>query len=109
MPVGSYDLFVGGVFRASISVVDNGTEIEGEIEFDSDPDDPGEILLDFDPDGATIEILQGAAVFFSDTFTAASGGPAAVAVPKASSSCRCLPPVLIPTATPGALPRPRRL
>lgn len=76
VPVGNYDLFVGGVLRAVIAVVDTGTEIEGEAEFDSDPDEANEILLDFDPDGASIEISQASAVFFSDTFDGSTtGGP----------------------------------
>jgi hypothetical protein len=74
VPVGSYDLLVGGVLRGSIVVVDNGVEIEGDIEFDSDPDDPGEVLLDFDPRGQTIVVVQGATVFFSDTFNPGNGG-----------------------------------
>ena len=35
-----------------------GGEVEGQIEFDSDPDEPGEMLLDFDPSGQLTEILD---------------------------------------------------
>lgn len=76
VPVGNYDLFVGGVLRAVIAVADTGDEIEGEAEFDSDPDEANEILLDFDPDGAMIEISQSGTAFFSQLFDAsAPGGP----------------------------------
>jgi hypothetical protein len=75
VPVGSYDLLVGGIFRGTIVVVDTGFGIEGEIEFDTDSDDLNELLLDFDPLGQTIEIVQGATVFFSDTFDGTPGTP----------------------------------
>src|SRR5262245_33618626 len=66
LPVGMYDVVVGGVVRGAIDVVDLGNgEVEGEIEFDTDADDPGEVLLDFDPTGQTIEIRQGTTVFLS--------------------------------------------
>jgi hypothetical protein len=48
LPVGDYNLLVGGVNQGTITVTDTGGETEGEIEFDTDPDDPGELLLDFD-------------------------------------------------------------
>jgi hypothetical protein len=48
VPTGDYVLFVGGVNQGTITVTDTGGETEGEIEFDTDPDDPGELLLDFD-------------------------------------------------------------
>jgi hypothetical protein len=61
LPVGDYNLLVGGVNQGTITVTDTGGETEGEIEFDTDPDDPGELLLDFD-------IEQGGTVFLSRTF-----------------------------------------
>ena len=54
---------IGGGFSSYYSQND-----EGEIEFDTDPDDPGELLLDFDPRGELIEIEQGGTVFLSRTF-----------------------------------------
>ena len=71
VPTGDYDLFVGGVNLGTITVVDTGLEIEGDIDFDTDPDDPDEILLDFDPRGQLIEIEQGGTVFLSLSFPAA--------------------------------------
>ena len=65
VPVGDYALFVGDLLRGMITVVDNGLEIEGQIQFDDVPNDPGELLLDFDPADQLIEIRQGETVFFS--------------------------------------------
>jgi hypothetical protein len=76
LPLGDYDLFVDGVQRATITVVDTGTEFEGDADFDSDPDQPGELLLDFDPIGALIEVSQGGVVLLSRTFDPAAGGGA---------------------------------
>ncbi len=74
VPTGAYDVYVGGVLRGVLTVVDTGFGIEGELEFDTDPDDPGELLLDFDPTGAAVEVRQGATVFFSSAFTGGGGG-----------------------------------
>jgi len=66
VPVGDYDLFVDGVARGTIAVVDmGGGEIEGEIEFTTEPDEVDEFFLDFDPSGALIEVTQGGTLFFS--------------------------------------------
>jgi len=74
VPVGVYDLFVGGVLRGTINVaVTAEGKVEGEIEFSSDPDDGDELPLDFDPTGAMVEVRQGAVVYLSGTAT--SGGP----------------------------------
>jgi len=61
VPAGDYDILVGGVNRGTITAVNTGSEVEGQIEFDSDPDEPGELLLDFDPSGQQIEIVDGGA------------------------------------------------
>lgn len=74
VPVGDYEVWIGGVLRGTLTVVDTGLKIEGELEFDTDPDDPGELLLDFDPAGATVEVRQGATTFFSSAFTGNGGG-----------------------------------
>jgi len=68
VPVGTYDVYVAGVLRGTLDVVDDGFgKIEGEVEFDTDPDEPGELLLDFDPVGQTVEVRQGATVFLAST------------------------------------------
>ncbi len=73
LPVGDYELVVDGVVRGTVSVALVLGEERGEVEFDSDPDEPGELPLDFDPTGAAIEIRQGAIVFLSGS--AGTPGP----------------------------------
>ena len=68
VPVGTYEVWVGGVLRGSLDVADDGFgKIEGEIEFDTDPDEPGEVLLDFDPAGQTVEVRQGGVTYLATT------------------------------------------
>lgn len=75
LPVGDYDLFVGGTNRGTISVaVQIDLSVKGEIEFSTNPDDPGELPLDFDPSGQTIEVKQGATVFLSATAGSSTPG-----------------------------------
>jgi hypothetical protein len=77
VPTGDYELFVGGVNRGTITVTDIVGQTEGQIEFDTDPDDPDERLLDFDPRGQLIEIKQGATIFFSEDFDTTTTPPSA--------------------------------
>jgi hypothetical protein len=63
------------VSRGTITVINTGVENEGEIEFDTDPDEPGELLLNFDPTGKQLEVLQGATVVLSRTLDGSSGTP----------------------------------
>ncbi|GAB4197101.1 MAG: hypothetical protein Tsb002_30920 [Wenzhouxiangellaceae bacterium] len=55
VPVGDYVLLVGGVERATITVVEVPGGTEGEVEFRF-PAEPGKILLDFDPRGEMVVI-----------------------------------------------------
>ena len=71
VPAGDYELFVGGVSRGTIQVTDVGGQTKGELEFTSEPGEVGELFLDFEPVGATVEVKQGATLFFSLT----QGGP----------------------------------
>jgi len=73
--IGSYDVVVDGIVRGQIDVAFDPTsgENEGEIEFDTDPDEAHEVLLDFTPDGAMIEIVQGASLVFSGTVGTGGG------------------------------------
>jgi hypothetical protein len=80
--VGAYELRVGGVVVGTLDVVDTGTEIEGQLEFDSDADEAGELPLTFDPRGALVEVAQGATVYFSHTFGAGSGGGGSTCTPE---------------------------
>lgn len=66
LPVGAYELRVGGQVRGSIAVRAVAGGSNGELEFRS-PVEPGKSLLDFDPRGQAIEIAQGATVYFRST------------------------------------------
>ena len=68
LPLGTYTLEVGGLAVGTIAVTVVDGEAEGEIEFDTDPDEPGEVLLDFDPRGALIRILQTGTTFLERVF-----------------------------------------
>jgi hypothetical protein len=65
VPVGSYELQVGGVTRGTIEVVNTPSGPEGEIEFGSPPD-PDELLLDFDPRGQTIDVLDNGVIVLTN-------------------------------------------
>ena len=60
---GSYDLLVGGIPRGVILI--EAGQSDGQIEFDTAPNDPGEILLDFNPAGQTLSILSGGIEYFT--------------------------------------------
>ncbi len=68
VPVGSYDLRIGGDIKGTIQVVmmPDGA-IEGELEF-RNPVEPGKILLDFDPRGQQIDVLDGTTVILETLF-----------------------------------------
>ncbi|MEI6083067.1 MAG: hypothetical protein WCS70_02070 [Verrucomicrobiota bacterium] len=66
LPVGSYDLKVGGLLRGTISVVVSNSDTFGEIEFDTEPS-PGKVLLNFDPRGQAVDVLQGTNLFLTVT------------------------------------------
>jgi hypothetical protein len=77
VPVGSYDLQIGGINRGTLTVVvvDGGTE--GELEF-RDPVEPGKQLLDFDPRGQLVTAIGAGGSSIGGTFpttpTGAAGG-----------------------------------
>jgi hypothetical protein len=64
---GGYDLRVGGVTRATITVSGG----EGEVEF-RDPVEPGKILLDFDPRGQAVEVFDGGTLILQRAFPSGS-------------------------------------
>lgn len=68
VPVGGYDLRIGGEIIGTIQAVMmmDGT-VEGELEF-RDPVEPGKLPLDFDPRGEMIEVLEGSTVILSVLF-----------------------------------------
>ncbi len=60
---GNYDVWVGGARRGTISVVSRG---QGQIEWDSHPDQPGELLLNFDPWAEVdVKVPNGSTTLFS--------------------------------------------
>lgn len=68
VPVGSYDLRVGGAVVGTIqAVLDPDNTVRGELEF-RDPVEPGKILLDFDPRGQQIDVLEGGTVILETLF-----------------------------------------
>ena len=62
VPVGDYDLRIGGEIVGVITVIilQDGS-VEGELEFRK-PVEPGKTLLDFDPRGKQIDVLDGSSV-----------------------------------------------
>jgi hypothetical protein len=68
LPLGDYDVYVAGVLPGEITVIDTGDKVEGGIEFDTDPSEPGKVILLFDPRGKLIEVKQGATTFFTLSF-----------------------------------------
>jgi hypothetical protein len=63
VPMGDYDLVVGGVVRGTFAVgADENGATEGERRFSSIAE--GGVPLDFDPLGEAIEVRQGTERFF---------------------------------------------
>ena len=112
VPVGGYDLFVGGVLRGTIQVADvGGGDLKGELEFTSEQGEP-ELFLDFEPVGATVEVKQADVLFFSLTqgrpgTGGGGGGGGSCTACRSRSTCRCSR--RIGRLGRRALPRPRRL
>jgi hypothetical protein len=71
IPVGSYEVAVGGIVRGTLIVVQRRNRTEGEIEFDSDADDDDddELLLDFPVLDQKITISDSSGLHFSRTLT----------------------------------------
>lgn len=70
LPMGSYDLFVGGSRIADFPVVPKALTTEGIIEFDSKGKN-GKRRLNFDPRGKTIEVRNTLMVLVAGTLPAA--------------------------------------
>ena len=65
LSVGTYDLYVAGVYRGSIDVVATGESTRGEVKYETIPDNDSERLLDFEILGQLIEISQAGTIYFS--------------------------------------------
>lgn len=70
--VGTYELWVGGEFKAEIPVITVDDDTEGKVEF-SNPVEAGKLLLDFDPLGQLITIEQDGVIFLTMTFPSVPG------------------------------------
>lgn len=68
LPLGDYNLLVGGVNRGTITVANVLGAIQGELEFDTDPSEVGKVLLVFDPRGQLIELERGGSVYMNLAF-----------------------------------------
>ena len=67
VPVGDYNLLFGGVQRATLSVVSDGSGgTQGQVEFSDEPD-AGELQLNFDPLGQLVEVTSNGATYFART------------------------------------------
>lgn len=64
---GTYDVVVNGTKIGELEMEADKGRTEGEVEFETTPDDTDEIALPFDPSGLPVEIKQGSTVFFSGT------------------------------------------
>lgn len=73
-PVGTYDVFIGGVLRGTISVIEvfaeegeDGSWTCGGVAFAKNANDPGVLPLDFNPAGAGVVIKLGDTVYYTAT------------------------------------------
>lgn len=64
LPVGDYSVEVGGVERGILTVVADGDDTEGELEFETDPEGE-ELELDFEVLGQEVVVRSGATLWFS--------------------------------------------
>lgn len=65
LAVGTYDVVVNATKIGELEMEADKDRTEGEVEFETTPDDPDETALPFDPSGLPVEIKQGSTVFFS--------------------------------------------
>jgi len=75
LPVGNYDIVIDGVARGVLPIIQDGNDTEGEVEFETFPDDADEMLLDFDVIGLPIEISLNGVVYFSGIVPTPPEGP----------------------------------
>ena len=82
VPAGDYDIVIDGVVQGTISAFGEGSEAEGDVEYETNPDDEDERLLDFEVFGLPLEIKKDGIVYFQGTIPTpsesggqSSGGP----------------------------------
>lgn len=70
LPAGDYDVLVGNVVRGTLTLVADGADTRGQIEFEAGGDDgDSAAVLNFDVLDQEIVISQGETVFFRRVFT----------------------------------------
>ncbi len=75
MPEGAYDLVVNGTVIGQLVLTPDGDRIEGEVEFETNPNKPEEIALLIDVIGLPVEVIRDGLVYFSDTLPTPSDPP----------------------------------
>jgi hypothetical protein len=68
LPVGRYDVAIGGILRGTLNIVSWRGRTKGEIEFDNEPD-RNDILLDFPVLDQEITISDPSGMLFSRTLS----------------------------------------
>lgn len=69
---GTYAVWVGDVLKGQLTV--EAGQSEGQLAFDTHPDDPGEMLLDFNPAGLSVRIVAAAVDWFAGPAPSPSDG-----------------------------------
>ena len=67
VPVGSYNVTIGGTVRGTVSVVTSGGGTRGRLKFEASPDQAGELLLNFPASRQPVQISQGSTTLFTGT------------------------------------------
>lgn len=64
---GEYDVVVNSQVLGPLAMEDDDGRTEGEVEFETTPDDDDELPLPFDPSGLPVEIVKDGTTFFTGT------------------------------------------
>ncbi|MEZ5304582.1 MAG: hypothetical protein R3F11_28640 [Verrucomicrobiales bacterium] len=67
MVAGNYEIVIDGVVRGFFPLLADKDELEGEVEFETNPNAADELPLDFDVIGLPIDIRKDGVVFFTGT------------------------------------------
>ncbi len=85
VPLGSYSLFIDGVEKGIIRVINDDGGQEGELEFRF-PSEVGKPLLNFDPRGKLIEVRQNGNTILEVVFSVGAGGGTTPPPPSSGGS-----------------------
>jgi len=75
MPEGAYQLVVNGTTIGDLVLEADGDRIEGEVEFETNPNKPEELPLDVAVIGQIVEVVRDGVVYFSGTIPTPPDGP----------------------------------